>query len=248
MSSTASGSGNPANKVDMHRLFAYIADLELEVDRQRKQGGYIRHEMGDGLRRIERLCDGPAAPREISSAVQDLASLLRDLHDPPGYHPAHDQVVPIAVRRLAELVFQWQRRLSGNQDAALRLELESDYVEWFPARLRHIFDNLFSNALKYRDTAKAESWVFLGLRHTDRAYEFRVSDNGLGLTEGEGLRAFELISRAAPIRDSGLGVGLPVVRILVEQCGGSMSVQSEAGRGTDFVLVLPRYDQADYLT
>jgi signal transduction histidine kinase len=45
-----------------------------------------------------------------------------------------------------------------------------------------------------------------------------------------------------------LGVGLSVVRLLVEQSGGTLTVQSEGGRGTDFVLTLPRYDIDDYLT
>ncbi len=85
----------------------------------------------------------------------------------------------------------------------------------------------------------------LGLRQTDDAYEFRVSDNGTGLLNTDGQRTFEFLSRAAPVRDSGLGVGLPVVRLLIEQSGGSLTVQAEAGRGTDFILVLHRYDRAD---
>src|SRR6188474_3455120 len=98
---------------------------------------------------------------------------------PPGYHPAHDQVIAIAVRPLAEQVFRWQQRLEGAPKVALQLDLGSEHVEWFPARLRHILDNLFSNSLRYRDADKAESWVRVGLRVSPRSYEFRVSDNGL---------------------------------------------------------------------
>lgn len=231
-----------------HRLLTYVAELELEVDRLRKLGGFIRQEVRDGLRRVERLAAGPAAPAEMAAAVKYLAEILDDLHDPPGYHPAHDQVVPIAVRPLVEQVFRAQKRLSGSREVVLRLDLSADHVEWFPARLRHILDNLFSNALRYRDPAKAEGWVLLGLRASDAAYEFRVSDNGVGLPIGVGLQAFELLSRAAPVRAAGVGVGLPVVRLLVEQCGGSLTVRSEEGRGTDFVLTLPRYHLADFLT
>ncbi|MEO2091923.1 MAG: ATP-binding protein [Gemmataceae bacterium] len=233
---------------DTHRLLAYVADLELEVDRLRKQGGFVRQQVRDGLRRVERLAAGPADPAELAAAVQSLSVVLDDLHDPPGYHPAHDQVVPIAVRPLAEQVFRAQKRLTGVGDVALRLDLTADHVEWFPARLRHILDNLFSNALRYRDPEKPERWVLLGLRASDAAYEFRVSDNGVGLPAGAGLQAFELLSRAAAVRAAGVGVGLPVVRLLVEQCGGSLTVRSDEGRGTDFALTLPRYDVADYLT
>ena len=129
----------------------------------------------------------------------------------------------------------------------LRLELDVDHVEWFPARLRHLLDNLFSNALRYRDPVKSEAWVLLGLRAADAAYEFRVSDTWMGLPAGD-RQAFELLSRAAPVRAAGLGVGLPVVKLLVEGSGGALSVRSEEGRGTDFVLTLPRYDVDDYLT
>ena len=65
---------------------------------------------------------------------------------------------------------------------------------------------------------------------------------------GKSDQAFELLSRAAPIREFGLGVGLPVVRLLVDQSGDELVVNAEEARGTDFVLTLPRYDIADYLT
>ena len=239
--------GRTSEPPDTHLLLAYVADLELEVDRLRKQGQFLRHEVRDGLRRIERLTAGPAAPAELAAAARDLDAVLRDLDDTPGYHPAHDQVVAVAVRPLAEQVFRWQRRLTGNRDVTLRLELEADHVEWFPARLRHILDNLFSNALRYRDPVKGEAWVLLGLRAAAAGYEFRVSDNGMGLPAGD-RRAFELLSRAAPVRAAGLGVGLAVVKLLVEGSGGTLVVHSEEGRGTDFVLTLPRYDIDDYLT
>lgn len=243
----ADGDGRVPPQPEMHRVLAYVADLELEVDRLRRQAGFVHHAVRGGLRRVERLAADPAAAGEVAAAARELAAVLDDLHDPPGYHPAHDQVVAVAVRPLAEQVFRWQRRLTGNAEVNLRMDLEVDHVEWFPARLRHILDNLFSNALRYRDPVKAEAWVFLGVRATDAGYEVRVSDNGMGLPEAEGRRAFELLARAAPLRPTGLAVGLPVVRLLVEQSGGTLAVRSEEGRGTDFVLTLPRYDVDDFL-
>lgn len=245
----------PSPKDSMHLLLAYVADLELEVDRLRKQGQFIHHETWEIVKRIHQLC-GPAmqggtAPSlmtEIDQAVKQLATVLRDLHEPPGYHPAHDQVVAIAIRPLVEQVFRWQQRLVGAPQAVLRLELESEYLEWFPARLRHILDNLFSNSLKYRDATKVETWVRLGLRVSPKAYELRVSDNGVGLPAKDRAEVFELFYRAAPAREAGLGVGLAVVKLLVEQSGGMLTVDSGEGQGTSFVAVLPRYDVDDYLT
>jgi signal transduction histidine kinase len=243
--------GGPAN---MNALLAYVADLELEVDHLRKQGQLVQQETRDALKRIRRSCagaavaqDAPAALSQIDAAARELAAVLRDLQEPAGYHPAHDQVVAIAVRPLAEQVFRWQQRLAGAPQVVLRLELEAEHVEWFPARLRHVLDNLLSNALNYRDPGKADSWVSLGLRAMPTTYELRVSDNGLGLPATARAGVFDLFYRAAPARAAGLGVGLAVVKLLVEQSGGLLTVDPGESHGTTFVATLPRYDVDDYL-
>jgi signal transduction histidine kinase len=235
-------------------LLGYVADLELEVDRLRRLGHFIQHEVRGALQRIQLLCGDTAKSgtnqpvlKEIQQAAKDVALILRDLQDPPGYHPAHDQVIAIAVRPLVEQVFRWQQRLEAAPTTKLRLALASDHVEWFPARLRHILDNLFSNALKYRDPSKVESWVEFSLKVSPDAYELRVCDNGVGLARDQHEQVFELFYRAAPARAAGLGVGLAVVKLLVEQSGGSLSVDSAEGQGTTFVAVLPRFDVDDFL-
>jgi signal transduction histidine kinase len=248
-----SSKGSPPPVSSINLLLAYVADLELEVDRLRKQGQFVQHEARETLKRIQIICrDAPAAKEppplaEIDQAVRQLAAVLRDLQEPPGYHPAHDQVIALAVRPLAEQVFRWQQRLEGAPEVGLQLDLESEYVEWFPARLRHILDNLLSNALKYRDADKAEKWVHLRLRVSAEGYEFQVSDNGLGLPQSETNQILDLFYRSAPARAAGLGVGLAVVKLLVEQSGGTLTVDSGEGQGSTFVVVLPRYDVDDYL-
>jgi signal transduction histidine kinase len=238
---------------DTSRLLAYVADLELEVDRLRQQGTFIEREATSSLLKISRICTDPSSgdplPRlaGIESAVRNLIATLKDLHDSPGYHPAHDQVVAVALRPLAEQVFRWQQRLTGARDVTFRLELDVDYVEWFPARLRHILDNLFANALRYRDPSAAEQWLSLGLRQIDGGYELRICDNGAGPPPGEDRRVLDLFYRAAPIRAARLGAGLSVVRLLVEQSGGTLKAIPRNGRGSEFILTLPRYDLLDYI-
>ncbi len=236
-------------------LLAYVADLELEVDRLRKRVQFLRQETWETVKRIHLLCrdaaqsgDAPAALGGVEHAAQELAAVLRDLQESPGYHPAHDQVVAIAVRPLIEQVFRLQQRLFGAPHMTLRLEMEAEHVEWFPARLRHILENLVSNALKYRDPSKAEGWVSFGLRVSPTGYELRVSDNGVGLPPQGRAEVFDLLYRSAPARAAGLGVGLAVVKLLVEQSGGTLNVHSGEGQGTTFVVVLPRYDVDDFLT
>jgi signal transduction histidine kinase len=237
---------------NLRRLLPYIAGLELEVDRLRRHGRFVYQEMRGALEQIRALCQqgeqtGTASLEAVGQAVADLVKLLRELQDPPGYHPSHDQVVAISVRALAEHVFRLQQRLLAVPNVALRLDLESESIDWFPARLRHILDNLLGNALKYCDPGKAESWVLLGMRVSPEAYELRVCDNGIGLPPGDRDHLLDLFYRSSPVREAGLGVGLAVVRLLVEQSGGSLTLDSGEGQGTTFSVILPRYELEDYL-
>jgi signal transduction histidine kinase len=241
----------PHSTFNERQLLTYVADLELEVDRLRKQATFVQQEVRATLKRLQLLSGNGTsnAPKlaEIDRETQQLTEVLRDVQEPPGYHPAHDQVIALAMRPLLEQVFRAQQRLVGATNVALRLELESEYLEWFPARLRHILENLISNALKYRDPSKDQSWVCVGLRDVPDGYELRVSDNGLGLPDGRADQVLDLYFRAAPTRAAGLGVGLAVVQLLVERSGGTLAVDTTEGRGTTFVAILPRYDVNDYL-
>ena len=240
----------------IHVLLAYIADLELEVDRLRKHWQFLEQEAREAVKRVQSFCTQRTEPpphlpgtlAEIEQTMSHLGDVLRDLREPTGYHPAHDQVVAIAVRPLIEQVFRWQQRLENALQVALRLELECTSVDWFPARLRHILDNLISNALKHRDPGKGQSRLSVGLRVVDSNYELRVSDNGMGLPLDQRQEMVELFHHSAPARAAGLGVGLPVVKLLVEQSGGTLTANSSEELGTTFVATLPRYDVDDFLT
>jgi signal transduction histidine kinase len=232
-------------------MLTYVADLELEVDRLRKQSQAIQSEGRQTIVKIRQLTTD-AAPtvevmREIDTVTQGFSDVLHDLHEHPGYHPAHDQVVAIAVRPLAEQVFRWHQRLSGAPNAILHLDLKTEYVEWFPGRLRHILDNLISNSLRFRDTSKGECRVSLAVTTRMGDYELRVSDNGVGMPWNKRSEAFELFYRVGAARTAGVGVGVAVVKLLVEQSGGSLTVESGNGQGTSFVALLPRYTADDYL-
>jgi len=244
-----------AAKSDQHLLLAYIADLELEVDRLRKLSQFMQHEARLAMTAIRAACeessatqDHPAQLASVSKSADEFSNVLRDSYEPTGYHPAHDQVVAIALRPLVEQVFRWQQRLLAAPEAMLHLELATEHVDWFPARLRHILDNLISNSLRYRDPTKGEARVTLSIARCAQGYELRVSDNGLGMPWKARAEALELYHRSGPARTAGLGVGIAVVKLLLEQSGGCLTVESGAGQGTSFLAVLPYFTASDYLT
>ncbi len=242
----ASRNGGP----DLQRLLPYMSDLELEVDRLRYQARFLELEVGETVAQIRRLCADAAssALADVDKAAAHLAEVTADLRESTGYHPSHDQVVAIAVRPLINRVFRRQQRLQRAPQVVMRLDLGSESVDWFPARLHHILDNLISNALRFRDGIKAESWVAIAIQETEHGYELRVTDNGVGVATAERGAILELLYRTGPARAAGLSVGLAVVRMLVEQSGGSLTLDSGEGQGATFVAVLPRYDLTDFLT
>jgi signal transduction histidine kinase len=241
----------PGSEIDL--LLPYVIDLEAEVDRLRRQGSFVEEQARETVKAVKVLCKGAeksenaaSAMAQIETAANDLAKLLADLHERPGYHPAHDQVAPIAIRPLIDQVFRWQQRLEDAPHAAIRLELDTEHVEWFPARLRHIIDILLANALRFA-TSQGESRVTLSLRRCANGYELRVADNGVGVSAETRLGMLELYHRAAPTRAAGVGVGLAVAKSLIERSGGTLTVESTEGQGTSFLAVLPRYDVHDFL-
>ena len=244
----------PRQESEQHLLYTYVADLELEVDRLRKLTQFMQHESRQAVAQIRQACDEATDQNDaastlvkISDVTRDFADVLRDAYEPTGYHPAHDQVVAIALRPLIEQVFRWQQRFLNAPEATLHLELATEHVDWFPARLRHIIDNLISNALRYRDPDKGEARVSLSLSRSSAGYNLRVSDNGLGMPWKKRAAALELYHRSGPARSAVVGVGVAVVKFLLEESGGSLTVESSEGQGTSFMAVLPYYSHSDYL-
>lgn len=235
-------------------LLPYVVDLELQVNRLRTQRQHLEHEAQQAIARIRGHCVDAGNPEqrvqslfEIEAIASEFEILLRDLHEQPGYHAALDQVAPIAARPVIEQVFRWHQRLQGAPSVSLRLELDIDHVDWFPARFRHIVDGLLANALQHGAPAEGEKRVTIALRSVDAGYELRVADNGPGMSNsGEG-QSLQLFQRARPGRAATLGVGLAVTKTLVEQSGGSLTIDSAEGRGTTCVAVLPRFVVDDYL-
>jgi len=109
-----------------------------------------------------------------------------------------------------------------------------------PTRLPQALANLLNNAAKYTPRG---GHVWLTAEHGRDGLVLRVRDSGIGMTPEALGRAFDLFSQAGRTLDSaesGLGIGLTLVRRLVEQHGGTVSARSEGpGRGTEITVRLP---------
>ncbi|WP_167852022.1 PAS domain-containing sensor histidine kinase [Hymenobacter elongatus] len=110
-------------------------------------------------------------------------------------------------------------------------------LSFAPRNLRSIVYNLLSNAVKYRDPSRPVV-VELRCHCTETSTFLEVQDNGLGLDEAQQARLFGLFQRLHS-HVEGTGVGLYTIKKIVENAGGTISVRSQPGVGTTFVVALP---------
>lgn len=133
--------------------------------------------------------------------------------------------------------------LSWSWAPNLPMEVEGDVH-----RLRQVLQNLVSNAIKF--TEQGEVHVAVGLRSTPNSpgqspfmqLTFEVSDTGIGMRSEDAARLFSAFTQADDSiarRYGGTGLGLAICKELVELMGGTVTVQSQPGEGSRFVVALP---------
>jgi signal transduction histidine kinase len=105
--------------------------------------------------------------------------------------------------------------------------------------LEQIFANLLENALKYlRDDTPGQ--IRVTGRATGSEVVYEVHDNGRGIEPNDRERIFEVFRRSGPQDRPGEGIGLTYVRTLVRRLGGTITVRSDPGQGSTFMVTLPR--------
>ena len=108
-----------------------------------------------------------------------------------------------------------------------------------PIRLQQVFQNLISNALKHH--AKTTGRIEITARESKRFWEFAVADDGPGISPKYHARIFELFQTLeARDKTENTGLGLALVKKIVEGQGGAIQVESEEGQGTTFRFTWPK--------
>jgi PAS domain S-box-containing protein len=149
---------------------------------------------------------------------------------------------PVAVAQPVRQAVEGVESFVRERNLTLSVSLPPDpiCVDGDPTRLQQIVGNLLSNAAKYTDPGGA---ILLTVRQEGSDMVLRVRDTGIGISAEMLPLIFDLFVQAERRLDrshGGLGIGLTLVRRLVEMQGGSVTATSEgAGKGSEFVVHLP---------
>lgn len=147
---------------------------------------------------------------------------------------------PVDISQLAELVVM-DNRISAQQKEQQIIFTPSEeiLVSADDERLRGAMDNLVSNAIKYSDLRKG---IWVTVNRLNDTVRFEVRDEGQGLTEEDSRKVFgkfQKLSAQPTAGEPSTGLGLSIVKQLIEMHGGKVWVKSEHGKGSTFVIELP---------
>ncbi|MBI9019612.1 MAG: HAMP domain-containing histidine kinase [Phycisphaerae bacterium] len=105
--------------------------------------------------------------------------------------------------------------------------------------LNQVFDNLFSNAIKYRH-AKRKPTIHVSGKIIGDKVEYRIIDNGIGIKPEFTQKVFNIFYQLEPGKHTqSYGLGLAIVKRIIEELNGNIKLESEYGIGSTFIITLP---------
>jgi len=185
---------------------------------------------------------GPKQAAEvIARGANRMKSLIRDLLDATRMESeplALDRIRLDVAKTISEFV-ESQQSLASSTALDLRLDLPRDlgHVVADRDRLLQVLENLVGNAQKFTPRGGR---ITVGARSMGDQVVFRVEDTGSGIAAEDLPRLFDRYAPRKRADQRGTGLGLPIVKGIVEAHGGRVWVESAIGRGSTFFFVIPR--------
>jgi signal transduction histidine kinase len=219
-----------------HELKTPLAVLRADVERA----------MHDNSTQTERMVALEEALQEVRRMTDLVESLLTLARADEGRFDIYRE--PIELQPLVQEVYETALILGEAQGVTVNLPFTTDVVVMADrTRLRQLFLNLVTNAIKY---TPAGGKVELGLgRHPDNV-TFAVRDTGIGISAADFPHIFERFWRADRVRSrmserGGFGLGLAISQWIAQAHGGTLTASSRLGRGSLFTVTLPIATEAE---
>lgn len=228
------------------------------ADRLADFGRMLQHEMSQPLqvatlsaqllKQEEVATDAAARDRHTDRVIERLEkirSLVEDLRLLTVAESTRTEEHWVPIRQVIDSVYDELAQPARHQGVQLLIEepLEEFFVD--ATRVEIALINLVSNAIKFSDAEKDERWVRIAVGPAESAgleggRRITVADNGLGIPKSLQNKVFQRFFRAHSGTAPGTGLGLEIVRQVVEQRGGRIWFDSEQGEGTTFYLEIPQ--------
>ena len=192
-----------------------LADEKLDESTRKDLTGILRSES----LRLSRLCDG----------IVTLTKMERDFE--PKKKPLQlDEQIRHAVILITE---KWKQK-----EIDLTFTSQPVHCVTDPDLSMQVWTNLLDNAVKY---SSKSVHLMIDIQEENDTARVTIADNGIGMSEEDQRHIFEQFYQVEHSHvQEGNGLGLAIVKTIVDQLGGSISVESEIGKGSTFQVILPK--------
>lgn len=231
----------------------YIRKLEKEKTIRQEFFSNASHELKTPLTAIrgyaELLQSGMASDTQmqkeflgrIHSEVEEMTNLINDILmisrlETKELMPTKEM---LCVKSVAEEVKKTLKPLADENNVSLEIHCCDEFVYMDRSHLQGILSNLMGNAVKYN---RPGGFVQTDITMNSTSLSIRVEDSGIGIAKEDQKRIFERfyrVDKGRSKRVAGTGLGLSIVKHVTEFYGGCVSVESQSGVGSTFLVQLP---------
>jgi PAS domain S-box-containing protein len=172
----------------------------------------------------------------LDHSVERLKSKLNEL---ATIAKGQEEVTKVEFKKeLNEVLLDLKEEIKGSEAEIISDFSKAPSINFSRKNLKSILQNLISNSVKFRSPYRKPKVMVDTEKAEDRYIVLRVQDNGLGIDDKDQNRIFGIYSRLnADI--PGTGVGMAIVKRMVENSGGKLELQSTVGEGSTFTVFLP---------
>lgn len=215
-------------------------DLRNPLNNILLQANLLRRRGPEPDRRSQRPADS------IEHAATRMSRLIQDLLDVTRMEAGRLSIEQrgLSTNQIVSQIIEAQRPLASAASLDLRVDVPRDLPEvWADRdRLFQVFENLIDNATKFTE---AGGCITVGAAPRDGAVLFSVRDTGAGIAAEDLPHVFDRFWQARKAGRRGAGLGLPIVKGIVEAHGGRIWVESTPGKGSTFFLTIPTAPPAE---